>query len=274
MEIKHANSAELPTARVYTRPEGEKRETSDYYQMREVTDVALQRLYWACRRRTGFPGDIPDESQGEVSTADILKGLGLLTPDLDDPTFLGEVGRSTPFFHASKGQRQGHIQSTTARREGEEVEKRSVASTDSASSSPRTSNERVLATSTTNTSTSISLPLESEVHTPAEEMDMKAQFVLASSLSPAPRTSGPARTRAFPSHDAQAFFHGPHVVDPEPQLDVDAFLDMSLCTAPTTQPIPSFYGPSMSFSVPTMATLHQFPYGQAHHPARHPMFDP
>ncbi|OQV02549.1 hypothetical protein CLAIMM_07732 isoform 5 [Cladophialophora immunda] len=242
--------------------------------MREVTDVALQRLYWACRRRTGFPGDIPDESQGEVSTADILKGLGLLTPDLDDPTFLGEVGRSTPFFHASKGQRQGHIQSTTARREGEEVEKRSVASTDSASSSPRTSNERVLATSTTNTSTSISLPLESEVHTPAEEMDMKAQFVLASSLSPAPRTSGPARTRAFPSHDAQAFFHGPHVVDPEPQLDVDAFLDMSLCTAPTTQPIPSFYGPSMSFSVPTMATLHQFPYGQAHHPARHPMFDP
>jgi hypothetical protein len=49
--------------------------------MREVTDAALQMLYWACRNQAGFPGQVPDESTGAVSTTNILKGLGLATPD-------------------------------------------------------------------------------------------------------------------------------------------------------------------------------------------------
>ena len=52
--------------------------------MREVTDNALQRLYWACRGGTGFPGQVPDESQSPVTTSDILKGLCVVKPDFDE----------------------------------------------------------------------------------------------------------------------------------------------------------------------------------------------
>ena len=48
--------------------------------MREVTDEALQRLYWACRCGSGFPGSIPDESNGSPSTTAILDALGLTPP--------------------------------------------------------------------------------------------------------------------------------------------------------------------------------------------------
>jgi len=61
------------------------REARSYYcQMREVTDEALQRLYWACRSRSGFPGDTPDESNGPPSTAAILDALGLMRPSLEE----------------------------------------------------------------------------------------------------------------------------------------------------------------------------------------------
>jgi len=46
--------------------------------MREVTEEALRRLYWASRRRTGFPGTVPDESEGAVTIEGILQGLGLV----------------------------------------------------------------------------------------------------------------------------------------------------------------------------------------------------
>jgi hypothetical protein len=52
--------------------------------MREVTDKALQRLYQACRSNSGFPGDIPDESQGPPSTTDILNALSLKRPSPED----------------------------------------------------------------------------------------------------------------------------------------------------------------------------------------------
>ncbi|KAK5044858.1 hypothetical protein LTR84_010396 [Exophiala bonariae] len=48
--------------------------------MREVIDEALQTLYWACREGRGFPGTVPDESSGQVSTDAILRGLGLTPP--------------------------------------------------------------------------------------------------------------------------------------------------------------------------------------------------
>lgn len=49
-----------------------------------MTDEALQRLYWACRSHSGFPGDTPDESNGPPSTAAILDALGLETPSLEE----------------------------------------------------------------------------------------------------------------------------------------------------------------------------------------------
>ncbi|KAL6240269.1 hypothetical protein RBB50_012816 [Rhinocladiella similis] len=50
--------------------------------MREVMDEALQQLYWACRQKSGFPGKVPDESAGVITTDEILKGLGLVEPSL------------------------------------------------------------------------------------------------------------------------------------------------------------------------------------------------
>ncbi|OAL30354.1 hypothetical protein AYO22_01552 [Fonsecaea multimorphosa] len=250
-----------------------------YYQMREVTDLALQKLYWACRRRTGFPGDIPDESNGEVSTIDILKGLGLWRPSLDESNFPGEVEQAAHTFH-NKGRGQRRLQAIIARDELEEVEKQSDASTGSSPSSPRTSNAGVAVTrtNTTGNSTNTSLPLEleSEVPTLCEDMDMKRQFEIASSLSPAPRSANHSSKRAF-SHDEQPFLRETLM---EPQLDVDAFVDMSLCTSPVPQSSPPFYGQSMTFSMPAlstlpaMATLPQFPYGQSpHQPSRDALFD-
>jgi hypothetical protein len=56
---------------------------ASYCQMREATDRALQRLYWACRKGIGFPGQIPDESKDVVTTMDILKGLSLIDPEFE-----------------------------------------------------------------------------------------------------------------------------------------------------------------------------------------------
>ena len=57
--------------------------SSRYWGMQDVIDEALQRLYWACRQGRGFPGTIPDESSGRVSTDAILRGLGLSPPSVD-----------------------------------------------------------------------------------------------------------------------------------------------------------------------------------------------
>ncbi|OAP56633.1 hypothetical protein AYL99_08745 [Fonsecaea erecta] len=62
-----------------------RREARDWYWgMQDVIDEALQRLYWACREGRGFPGVIPDESAGRVSTDAILRGLGLSPPPVDN----------------------------------------------------------------------------------------------------------------------------------------------------------------------------------------------
>ncbi|KEF53747.1 uncharacterized protein A1O9_10148 [Exophiala aquamarina CBS 119918] len=58
--------------------------------MREATDEALQRLYWACRRGSGFPGPVPDESNGPPSTAAILDALAL-RPSIEDVGRLGDL---------------------------------------------------------------------------------------------------------------------------------------------------------------------------------------
>jgi hypothetical protein len=51
--------------------------------MSEITDEALQLLYWACRHGMDFPGNLPIETEGMISTHAILEGLGLVGP-IDD----------------------------------------------------------------------------------------------------------------------------------------------------------------------------------------------
>lgn len=64
--------------------------------MREVIDEALQTLYWACREGRGFPGTIPDESSGHVSTDAILNGLGLTPPAVERIAATGSVSNAVP----------------------------------------------------------------------------------------------------------------------------------------------------------------------------------
>lgn len=64
---------------------------NSYCRMRDVFDEAIQLLYWACRERRGFPGDILDESPGKVTTDAILRGLGLIEPGQEDPTAATET---------------------------------------------------------------------------------------------------------------------------------------------------------------------------------------
>ncbi|KIW75252.1 hypothetical protein Z517_12026 [Fonsecaea pedrosoi CBS 271.37] len=243
-----------------------RREARNYYfQMREVTDAALQRLYWACRRRTGFPGDIPDESKGGgVSTTDILQGLGLLPPNLDEPNFLSEPEQSTTRLFSNKTpmvmvQTQAQTTNTNTRDAVEEVDKHSATSIASTSSSSPSSTGPGM-TTTTRT---------------AQEMDKKTQFELASSLSPTGRYA--CLTKRAPSHaahDHQPFFQEQFM---EPRLEVDAFVDMGLCTSPSPQPPPShLYGQQLSSSstdVPGMPALPHIPYGHPHHPSHDLVFD-
>ncbi|KAH0845774.1 hypothetical protein AYO21_11092 [Fonsecaea monophora] len=284
---KRANSAEPPTARVYTLPDGERRETSkranprshvepfwgqwwlispqSYFQMREVTDAALQRLYWACRRRTGFPGDIPDESKGGgVSTTDILQGLGLLTPNLDEPNFLSGPEQSTTRLFSNKTpmvmvQTRAQTTNTNTRDSVEDIDEHSATSVASTSSSSPSSTGPTV-TMTTRT---------------AQEMDMKTQFKLTSSLPPTGRCASLIkRAPSHAAHDDQPFFQDQFM---EPRLEVDAFVDMSLCTSPSPQPPPShLYGQPLSSSstnVPVMPALPHIPYGHPHHPSHDLVFD-
>ena len=47
-------------------------------------DEALQRLFNASYHNTGFPGQLPPHLNHPPSTNDILKALGLMTPELED----------------------------------------------------------------------------------------------------------------------------------------------------------------------------------------------
>jgi len=66
--------------------------------MREATDEALQRLYWACRKKSDFPGNVPDESNGFVTTAAVLDGLGINVPNLDDMGAPQEINKPVHSF--------------------------------------------------------------------------------------------------------------------------------------------------------------------------------
>jgi hypothetical protein len=114
MALGIAKTVEIVTASAYSRREDVKPETStssqghilllkfkadsviSYCQMKEATDTAIQQLYWACRRKQGFPGQIPDESSGQISTTDVLRGLGLLGDDFEDLDVPREIDTQAP----------------------------------------------------------------------------------------------------------------------------------------------------------------------------------
>jgi hypothetical protein len=52
-------------------------------------------MYWACRNGRDFPGTLPDETSGRVTTHAILEGLGLIGAD-DDESGFQEVPTGDP----------------------------------------------------------------------------------------------------------------------------------------------------------------------------------
>ena|SRR5882757_10204516 len=70
--------------------------SSSYWRLLDVIDEALQRLYWACREKSDFPGQIPNESIGKVTTHSILDGLGLIGPELDEAGFPEVLKQASP----------------------------------------------------------------------------------------------------------------------------------------------------------------------------------
>ena len=146
-----------------------------YCQMQEMTDEAIQRLYWACRRHSGFPGDIPDESSGPPSTSAIMDALGLKRPLLKDMGVSenqqepNQLSSSDCPSNASSAQHQ-HQRITPSAEKSSAQNEYPRSPTDSASSmSP-------LAQSPPQPSLATTMPHGSATPT---EMDMSEQFLYA-----------------------------------------------------------------------------------------------
>ncbi|KAK5020899.1 hypothetical protein LTS07_011364 [Exophiala sideris] len=191
--------------------------------MREVLDEAIQRLYWACRRKTNFPGDVPDESTGVVTTDVILRGLRLSGPGLDG-------ARQPPDQSERNHDHDGpHPQTTTSPVEPDPLHSNNAtsASTSTSTSTPRSSfaspstyGRRLLA------SPSLQPPSPSELNF-SMNLEMLPQTVAVSPQAPA-RRPVPTMVGFGPRTEipAQASHGG------DPYLDGDAFLDASWCTVP------------------------------------------
>jgi hypothetical protein len=55
--------------------------------MRDITNDALRKLYFACEHRSGFPGNMPatmDSNENDISVHAILQGLGLIKASSED----------------------------------------------------------------------------------------------------------------------------------------------------------------------------------------------
>jgi hypothetical protein len=60
---------------------------ASHWQMRDITNDALRKLYLACKRRSGFPGNMPvtvDSNENDISVHAILQGLGLVKASPED----------------------------------------------------------------------------------------------------------------------------------------------------------------------------------------------
>jgi len=182
--------------------------------MRDVMDEALQRLYWACRQKANFPGDVPDESNGIVTTDDILTGLHLSGPALNGARQTGQATGNHEHDDA-------YHEAIALMAEPESPRSNNpTSSSQSSLASPSTYSQRLVA--------SPSLKSQSE-NEPNFNMHMKMhpQTVQLSSQVPA---RGSIHKFARPDAGTESSAHRNHAGDQ--YLDVDAFLDTSSCAVP------------------------------------------
>lgn len=214
--------------------------------MREVTDNALERLYWACRRGSGFPGHIPDESNGIVTTTDILNGLGLI--DSETHWFDSEEEIEQPLY-ASIGTDQ--IKPP--------IENGEFDDNQAAMSSPSTflSSQQLVEAHTPTTSSQRST---SELAISPKDIDMQEQFL---AYVPDPKSLRPnSRKKSSNEGKQQPLVPAENTVGPL-HVDFDEFLNTSLCTPASTDSQPSYNKcQSMPFKVapvitPQFSRVHQ-----------------
>ncbi|KIV87005.1 hypothetical protein PV11_02578 [Exophiala sideris] len=67
----------------YTMRRGRESRNHDIH-MLEIMDKALQRLYWACRNQEGLPGNLVLSCKANITTKDILEGLGFDVSELHE----------------------------------------------------------------------------------------------------------------------------------------------------------------------------------------------
>ena len=193
--------------------------SSSYCQMREVTDEALQRLYWACRSKSGFPGDIPDESQGKPSTIAILNALGLKTTALEETRASEDLQRSTQAFSETcslQSEHSGHLShkfSSSVREASAEDEylpspTLTCFSTSSSIQSPKES---------------LSLHNAVPLKPTTTHLDMSQQFLYATA-------DGAASIRNPSISNGDGFYANHHA---DPVFDMNSFLDTTSCSNPS-----------------------------------------
>ncbi|KIX00984.1 uncharacterized protein Z518_10050 [Rhinocladiella mackenziei CBS 650.93] len=222
----------------YTLPRG--RDARNYYcQMRNVTETALQKLYWACRTKSDFPGDIPDESTGAVTTMAILKGLHLIDEPRSSqeshhlnsaptkPIQIQPAPSSSPIKPLAGADhiREGHPASTAPALDV------SQEAADNQTPSPRT-------------------VASLELVTPPEP-DTAEQFA-ANNSPPLMRPD----MKVVDSH-TEAFRSERHR---DSDIDVDSFLDMSSCTIPMDAQPPQNFLPLGQFSIRPMTQMRLAPH--------------
>ena len=223
---------------------------TSYCQMREVTDCALQRLYWACRQGSGFPGKIPDESTGNVTSTDILKALGLIEPEFEDFKLPEAV---EPSVHTTNlaDQAKRPYQTITPRDHREPIDSRSPVSSHSDISSPRFSTQPIL---TVGSQLSTSGPVTSN-----DEDDTKSlllAFVPGNEpLHMNSKTTGSA--------EYSLFFHQENDIAERHCGDVGSFLDLSFCTLSSSTSQSYNNHQMIPFSMAPMTTP-QYSQSQSH----------
>ncbi|KIW11306.1 hypothetical protein PV08_10606 [Exophiala spinifera] len=206
-----------------------------YCRMRDVYDEAVQRLYWACRRRRDFPGDVPDESMGAVTTDAILHGLGLIGPGHEDPTVpmaAGETRKDADSSAEEIGPDQDHHQLLTRLSTAE-----GSTPNDQGDLSPTTTRSSFSSSSRSYDGSAMSsVPSLTQVTTTATTADMGFDMNVDAppqgihySSSASSRSTNLDSMTATPTMTNNHTCYG---VDVESYLNVDAFLDANFCGMP------------------------------------------
>jgi len=203
-----------------------------YFQMGDMTDIAIQKLYWACRKGTGFPGVIPNESATTITTSDILKAMGLVKPNLNALHVPQELGDSPRRVHG-KPAVQPFLQAIEPGTAMGSMEPQTALYSPCASSSSRLSKDRDMPS----TRLSAFSPIR-----PAEQLNMKLEF-----------PSQPSDGHLVPDETTET---GCVVQQP---VGVGSYLDMSFRTAypPASQSSMFSSLPSLALSM-SLATMPPF----------------